>query len=824
MLLSTLFIKLKAKLTMKYFGLFLLSVLHFTNLNAQAQESIFWTETRFNEIRKIDLTGGSNTQIVSNQFAPFGIALDTTGNKMYWVDFTLSQLKRANLDGSNVELLAENLGAPQNLALDLVNNKIYVTGVFFRPDRFANIPDTVGRGVILRTNLDGSNVELVADLDDYFSTSTPRGIQIDLVNNHLYYAETGSGGAMVRFDLNPVTGEVSNFTNLFNSIDDRFGFNPYDFNLDLTSGFMYITDAGINDAILKARIDGTGNLEVLSEASVSTLQSLSIDPVNRHIYYLNLIPAEIRRINFDNTGDTQILNIPRTDQGAPSPQYIAGTLEPVANSDGSFAPLRLTGLSDIIQSNDEGQSGATINLPVPTIINGVGNITVTTSLNEAPGASVFFPVGTTTVTYTASDEATGQEVTETITITIESTVGSIPFISTWKTTSANESITIPTNSAYTYDYVVDWGDGSTSTGQTGNATHQYATAGTYIVSLSGDFPAIHFASSPHSNKLKIRTVQQWGNIQWKTMNKAFQNCRNLTASEGKPDLSQVTDLRDMFNGAINFNGNISNWDVSTITTMNGMFANAYDFNKNLNAWNVGQVTDMQYMFYSCYAFNGNISNWDVSNVTKMRQMFQNARSFDQDISAWDVSKVTRMDGMFAGAHKFNRNLSNWDISNVTTMNTMFNSSGMSVANYDTTIIGWSELASVKNGVVVGAKGIKYCASASARQQLISTYGWVFWKDSEDCSAQANAVALLTSQKSTDFDLDIYPNPATVKLDIKAVKRTSIVILTLQGKEMYRSLENTTRHQVNIASFPEGMYLLLIYGEEGDISQQLFLKK
>ena len=47
------------------------------------------------------------------------------------------------------------------------------------------------------------------------------------------------------------------------------------------------------------------------------------------------------------------------------------------------------------------------------------------------------------------------------------------FITTWQTLRDDTTITIPTNSMYTYDYTVDWGDGTTSTNQTGDASHNY---------------------------------------------------------------------------------------------------------------------------------------------------------------------------------------------------------------------------------------------------------------------------------------------------------------------------------------------------------------
>ena len=87
-----------------------------------------------------------------------------------------------------------------------------------------------------------------------------------------------------------------------------------------------------------------------------------------------------------------------------------------------------------------------------------------------------------------------------------------------------ESITIPTFTGETYDYTVDWGDGSAvESGQTGNATHTYATAGKYDVSITGTFPRIYFNNT--GDKTKILEVKQWGSQPWTSMASAFYGCR-----------------------------------------------------------------------------------------------------------------------------------------------------------------------------------------------------------------------------------------------------------------------------------------------------------
>ena len=68
------------------------------------------------------------------------------------------------------------------------------------------------------------------------------------------------------------------------------------------------------------------------------------------------------------------------------------------------------------------------------------------------------------------------------------------FITTWKTdnigSSQDNQITIPTFFGETYDYTVDWGDGTSDENVTGDITHTYASPGTYQVAINGIFPRI----------------------------------------------------------------------------------------------------------------------------------------------------------------------------------------------------------------------------------------------------------------------------------------------------------------------------------------------
>ena len=263
--------------------------------------------------------------------------------------------------------------------------------------------------------------------------------------------------------------------------------------------------------------------------------------------------------------------------------------------------------------------------------------------------------------------------------------GEEPFVTTWRIDAAGGNVTIPVGGA-SGTYTVDWGDGAVDVGVSGDQYHTYTRGGNYTVSISGDFTRIHLDGQPHA--LKLLSIDQWGDIQWESMESAFDGAANMAyRAIDSPDLSAVTDMSWMFgratlfNGDLSawdtsavtdmswmfagssFNGDLSTWDTSSVTVMDGMFGGS-SFNGDLSAWDTSAVTDMSFMFAATDSFNGDISSWDTSSVTDMRQMFHLASSFNGDLSSWDTSSVTDMSWMFWNATSFNGDISAWDTSSV----------------------------------------------------------------------------------------------------------------------------------------------------------------
>lgn len=247
------------------------------------------------------------------------------------------------------------------------------------------------------------------------------------------------------------------------------------------------------------------------------------------------------------------------------------------------------------------------------------------------------------------------------------------FVTEWKTDNLGESgsdqISLPLVDDGTYDFVVDWGDDTTSeitSYDDTDRTHTYATAGTYTVTITGSIEGFSFlkqynepSGAYSGDSLKLIGISSWGILKPGNSGGCFMRCRNmLITATDTPDLSETTSCLYMFAycTSIETIPNLAAWDVSTVTDMNYMFCEASKFNGDVGAWNVSNVTTMRGMFSTASVFNQNLNTWNVSKVTDMRALFSYAVRFNGNISSWDVSEVTTMQMMFTYAQRFDGNL------------------------------------------------------------------------------------------------------------------------------------------------------------------------
>ena len=343
------------------------------------------------------------------------------------------------------------------------------------------------------------------------------------------------------------------------------------------------------------------------------------------------------------------------------------------------------------------------------------------------------------------------------------------FVTTWDTTRPGSSISnsIIISAIGTYD--VDLGnDGiyelKDQQGKiTVNLTEHNRTAGQIQVALrnaesgTGTLNGISFnpfVVGLQVDKLKILSVDQWGSaISWSTMATAFSGCSNLEVkATDAPDLSKVTSMSNMFNGCARLRGNtsFSGWNTSGVTDMTGMFNGAAVFNADIGSWNTSNVINMSSMFRNASAFDKDIGSWSTSKVKDMYRMFgaTSTSTFNQDIGSWNTGSVTNMQLMFENATSFDQNLGEWDLGALSNGADMLDGSGLSIASWDATIIGWHR-EGFTNTPTIGASGLVYCNAVDERNALNIT------DDSKDSTAPtASAPAAISVQCLPAADITV----------------------------------------------------------------------
>ena len=134
------------------------------------------------KIQRANLDGSDVETLLTTELgAVGGFSLDVAGNKMYWANEVAHKIQRANLDGSDIEDLVTTTRWPVYIALDTVDGKIY----WMSADK------------IQRANLDGSNVEVLVATDRSATNQLerPSVLTLDVENGKMYWMlEVEAGG------------------------------------------------------------------------------------------------------------------------------------------------------------------------------------------------------------------------------------------------------------------------------------------------------------------------------------------------------------------------------------------------------------------------------------------------------------------------------------------------------------------------------------------------------------------------------------------------------------------------------------------------------
>ena len=152
------------------------------------------------KIRRSNLDGSEVEDLVTG-LSSRALALDVLGDKMYWINNHASKIQRSNLDGSEVEDLvsAPGIGPFFNLALDVSDGKMYWGST----------------QVILRSNLDGTQAEILHQVTDPFS-NIMGDIVFAILPEGTTHAAPSAASIALATALSKETGLLPNYPNPFN--------------------------------------------------------------------------------------------------------------------------------------------------------------------------------------------------------------------------------------------------------------------------------------------------------------------------------------------------------------------------------------------------------------------------------------------------------------------------------------------------------------------------------------------------------------------------------------------------------------------------------
>jgi len=239
---------------------------------SQAEAQIYFGGD--DQLKVTDINGLNASEFLDEEVS--GIAIDTTRGILFFSNisrFSNQIVERVNLDGSGREEILDNrdLGvsdiSPNGIALNTDAMKLYIA-------------DDLNDGRILTVNYDGSGAEVLLEGDPDGVTAGISDVAIDTLNNKLYWAkrnaimrsnEDGTDVEMIA-EIDPIPGQEDNPVRA--SV----------IQVDPAGGKIYWADP-FKDQITVADLDGS-NKQLLIDTPGSP-EGLQLDLASQRLFYLS---------------------------------------------------------------------------------------------------------------------------------------------------------------------------------------------------------------------------------------------------------------------------------------------------------------------------------------------------------------------------------------------------------------------------------------------------------------------------------------------------------------------------------------------------------
>ena len=235
-------------------------------------------------VQRCDPDGSSIEAAYSPSNYPAGCAVDPSVGKLYYTLAGGRDIRRSDLDGDNVQTLNGDTGGyTRGIDLDLTNGKLYWAQ-----------SDAGSQGEVLRANLDGSGTESLFNwtADGLMDTTD---IVLDVPNNTFYCTDYMS--RTTNTDGRIFSGAMDGSGSL--TVVDTGG-DPRSIALDAAAGTLYWSDA--NGRIVRVNTDGTGSTSFIT--GLNKPSGLTIDAANDWLYWSDGDNnGSIKRANLSDGGN-----------------------------------------------------------------------------------------------------------------------------------------------------------------------------------------------------------------------------------------------------------------------------------------------------------------------------------------------------------------------------------------------------------------------------------------------------------------------------------------------------------------------------------------
>lgn len=197
-------------------------------------------------------------------------------------------------------------------------------------------------------------------------------------------------------------------------------------------------------------------------------------------------------------------------------------------------------------------------------------------------------------------------------------VSASPFKATVNNSSSG--FTLPLANGPTYNFIVDWGDGSATdhitTWNQAQTTHNYPTNGSYQMSITGTMPQWFFNGG--GSKDKLISIDSWGPMLWTSFDSAFLYCSNLTSIASDGNFASVNSFAYSFWGCSSLH-TFPSVSLPACTSCYGAWANCSTLT-SIGAVAAPNSTSYWAAFYGCSSLT-TIGAVDMSSATDIALVF-----------------------------------------------------------------------------------------------------------------------------------------------------------------------------------------------------------